>query len=91
MNKLVEYLLEHHNPGGNAITHIRVDDLLKEIEWTREEVFLLALEASDAYILTLSMKTGYRVRDNNPEGLELIGVWNKVYRKKAAGTLNLQT
>lgn len=81
MNELVEYLLEHYNPGGNAINHVRLDDLLKETEWTRSEIFRMAYEAREAQFLSLALKTGYSVSDMDPEGLELIGVWNEVYRK----------
>ena len=47
MNSLVEYLLKHHNPGGNAIQHVRIDDFLDETEWTRKEILDIALEAKD--------------------------------------------
>ena len=80
MNELVEYLEEHHNPGGNAIKFTGVETILKETRWTREEIFQLALEARDDEFITLSMKTGYRVGDNDPVSLDLIGLWNNVYR-----------
>jgi hypothetical protein len=79
MNKLVEYLETHHNPGGNAIQHTWIDTILNETKWTREEVYLLALEARENEYVTLSPKTGYRIRDNDPESLEIIGLWNIVY------------
>jgi hypothetical protein len=81
MNKLVEFLEEHHNPGGNTIQHTWIDTNLNETDWTREKVFLLALEARENEYVTLSLKTGYRVGDNDPESLDLIGLWNEVYRK----------
>ncbi len=81
MNELVEYLLEHYNPGGNAIKHVGVDQLLKKTGWTRSEIFRMAYEAREAQFLSLALKTGYSVSDMDPEGLELIGVWNEVYRK----------
>ena len=81
MNRLVEYLLEQHNPGGNAIKHVSADRLLEETEWTLNEIFSMALKAREEQYLSLSMKTGFRVCDMAPEGLELIGVWNEVYRK----------
>jgi hypothetical protein len=80
MNKLVEYLEEHHNPGGNAIQHTRVETILNETKWTREEIYLLALEARDDEYVTLSPKTGYRIGDMDPESLEIMGLWNMVYR-----------
>ena len=81
MNKLVEYLEKHHNPGGNAIKHVRIGTLLEETEWTISEIFNMAYDARESQYLTLSMKTGHRVGDNDPEGLESIGVWNELYRK----------
>jgi hypothetical protein len=81
MNPLVEYLLKHHNPGGNAIQHVRIDDFIDETEWTRKEIMDMALEARENRLVTMTMKTGYRVRDMDPEGLDLIGLWNEVYRK----------
>ena len=81
MNELVEYLEKHHSSGGNALNHVRVDDLLKETEWTLNEIFTMALEAREAKIVSMSIKTGYRIRDNDPEGLDLIGIWNTVYGK----------
>lgn len=80
MNKLVEYLSEHHNPGGNAIKHTSIETILSETHWTREEVFKLALEARENEFVTLSLKIGYRIGDNDPESLEIIGLWNNVYR-----------
>jgi hypothetical protein len=80
MNPLVEYLQKHHDPDGNAIQHTRVETIQSETDWTREEVFLLALEARENEYVTLSPKTGYRIRDMDPESLDLIGLWNNVYR-----------
>ncbi len=39
------------------------------------------LEAREDEYVTLSMKTGYRIGDMDPESLEIIGLWNEVYRK----------
>ncbi len=58
MNPLVEYLQKHYDPGGNAIQYTRIDTILNETEWTREEVFLLALEARENEFVTLSLKLG---------------------------------
>lgn len=80
MNPLIEYLEEHHNPGGNAIQHVRVDDFIRETTWTRQEIMDMALEVRDEKYVTMTMKTGYRVGDNDPEGLDLIGLWNETYR-----------
>lgn len=44
MNELVEYLREHHNPGGNAIEFTRVEGLIEETGWARKEIIDIALE-----------------------------------------------
>ena len=38
---------KQHNPDGNAINHVRVDDFINDTDWTREEVYLMALEARE--------------------------------------------
>ena len=81
MNRLVDYLNEHHNPGGNAIEFTRVETIIAETDWSRKEILDMALEGREAQYLTVNMKTGYQVGDFDPEGLDLIGLWNKVYRK----------
>ena len=75
------YLNEHHNPGGNAINHVRADVLHAETNWARSGIFSMALEAREAQLFTLTMKKGYRIPDNDPECLDLIGLRNDVYRK----------
>ena len=80
MNPLVEYLQKHHDPGGNAIQHVRVDDFIGKTEWTRQEIMDMALEAREAKYVTICMKTGSRIGDHDPEGLDIIGLWNDVYR-----------
>ena len=44
MNKLVEYLNKYHNPGGSSINTVLVEDLIFEMELTREELFELATD-----------------------------------------------
>jgi hypothetical protein len=80
MNELVEFLEEHYNPGGNAIQHTRVETILNETDWTKQEILDMALEACEERYVTVSMKTGCRVGNHDPEGLEIIGLWNMVYR-----------
>lgn len=46
---LVMYSSEkYHNPGGNAIDHMRADQLIKETDWDRSENFSMTLEAREA-------------------------------------------
>ena len=43
------------------------------------EIYQMARLGRDERIL--NMKTGYRIGDNDPESLEIIGLWNEVYPK----------
>lgn len=81
MNQLIDYLLKHHNPDGNANQHVRIDDVIDETDWTRKEIMEMALEAREHKYVTMTMKTGYRIGEYDKEGLDLIGVWNEGYRK----------
>ena len=52
MNKLVEYLAEHYDPGGNAFRIVLIPELLEKSGYTIEEVFDLAMEAyKEKYLL----------------------------------------
>lgn len=52
MNKLVEYLTKYHNPGGNSVNIVPVDDLIFEMELTRREIFELASDPAVKNILS---------------------------------------
>ena len=81
MNPLVEYLEENHNPGGNAVQHVRVSTLLDETMWTKEEIFEMAFDAKQENYVSITMKTGTRTGEYTPDGLEIIGYWNELYRR----------
>ena len=38
MNKLVEYLVEHYNPGGNAFKIVLVPELIEKTGFTVNEI-----------------------------------------------------
>ena len=48
MNKLVEYLAEHHHPGGNSFKIVPVTEIIEHSGLTVEEVHIQALEAYEA-------------------------------------------
>ena len=81
MNRLVEYLNNYHNPGGNSINIVPVDDLIFEMELIRREIFELASDPAVKKILSpkFSVKDWSKWRRNIVEELESIGIWNKIY------------
>ena len=81
MNRLVEYLIKHHNPGGNSVNIVPVDDLIFEMELTREELFDLATDPAMKKILSpkFNVKDWGKWRGNTADMLESIGIWNKIY------------
>ena len=81
MNKLVEYLNKHHNPGGNSVNTVLVEDLIFEMKLTREELFDLATDPAVKKMIS----PRYKVKDwskwqgHTAEELETICIWNKIY------------
>ena len=54
--------------------HGGVETILRETDWTREEVFKLAVEAREDEYVTLSQKTGYRIEIMTRRVLSLLGI-----------------
>ena len=81
MNKLVEYLDKHHNPGGNSVNIVPVDDLIFEMGLTRQEIFDLVTDPKVKKMISprFNVKDWSKWRGNIAEELESIGVWNKIY------------
>jgi hypothetical protein len=52
MNKLVEYLYKYRSSGGNSLNAVLVDDLIFEMELTREEIFKLAIDQTVKKMIT---------------------------------------
>ena len=48
MNRLVTFLEEHHGTPGTAFEFTRVEIIIKETGWTREEIFRMAQEARES-------------------------------------------
>ena len=44
MNKLVEYMETHHAPLMTAYESVRVETVMDDTAWTREEIFEMAME-----------------------------------------------
>ena len=61
MNKLVDYLAEHYNPGGNAFKIALATELIERSGLTIEEVHLMALEAYNEKMVLIG---GIRVKGN---------------------------
>ena len=84
MNRLVEYMEKHHNPMGNVFRFVRVDQIITETGWTREEIFNLAREAAKARQLRLHydpMDGRRHSHEMKLRDLYLISAINNVYRK----------
>ncbi len=76
MNKLVEYLNKYHNPGGNSINIVPVEDLIFEMGLTRQELFELASDPAVKKILSprYNVKDWSKWRGDIAEELESIGI-----------------
>jgi hypothetical protein len=48
MNMLVEHMNKHHNPGARLYEYTRVEIIMDETGWTREEILHMAQEADAA-------------------------------------------
>ena len=81
MNKLVEYLDKYHNPDGISINTVLVEDLIFEMELTREELFELATDPEVKKMISprFNVKDWSKWRGNIAEELESIGILNKIY------------
>jgi len=55
----IESLNKYHNPGGNSINIVLVDDLIFEMELTRREIFELASDPAVKKMLS----PRYNVKD----------------------------
>ena len=51
MKVLVEYLYRHYYPGGHYCRPVLVDNLVKEGQFTREEISTMARQAHEAGLL----------------------------------------
>ena len=86
MNKLVEYLNKYHNPGGNSVNTVLVEDLIFEMELTREEIFELATDPEVKKMISprFNVKDWSKWRGNIAEErwlivlVELVKILNKI-------------
>lgn len=82
MNKLVEYLYEHHSPMGGSCEITQVSTILKETDWTREQIYEMALEGEKEYYLWLHHHDGnYSSEQKGPSNLTSLTLWNTSYRE----------
>jgi hypothetical protein len=47
MNRLVEHMEEHHQALGTAFKFTRVESIMAETGWSRDEILQMATEAND--------------------------------------------
>jgi hypothetical protein len=81
MNRLVEYLAEHYDPGGNSFRIVMVPELLEKSGYTIEEVFDLAMEAYvEKYLLVGRIRVKgdrWGVDQMKPEDLDTVTITRK--------------
>jgi len=84
MNMLVEHMITHHHPGGNAINHVKVEQIMQETGWTREQTWKLARdpEAKHQLAPTILRRDRDWSREETPEDLFAVGIWSKNYWEK---------
>ncbi len=92
MNRLVEHMEKHHAPMMTAYECARVETVMKETGWSREEIFNMAMEAWGSGELSVTIVSGQRwTRDELlPEDLSLIGVFSKVWKKQYRKNIGLE-
>ena len=89
MNQLVTFLEEHHGTPGTAFEFTRVEIIIKETGWTREEIFHMAREARESGELVTHYSGGKGNRwgydEMLPEDLMTIGTigssWKPHHKK----------
>ena len=93
MNKLVEYMEAHHAPLMTAYESVRVETVLDDTGWSRDEVFEMAMEAWVAGHLSVTILTGqqrWTREEYLPEDLSLIGVYSPFFKKHFRKNLGLE-
>jgi hypothetical protein len=81
MNPLVEYLTKHHNPGGNAIEHVFIEEIIDDTGWSKQQIFNWLMEGNKADLLTFTPTPESTIGEYTPDDIMLIGIWNELYRK----------
>lgn len=84
MNKLVEHMEKHHTPMSTAYESTRVDTVIEETGWSREEIFKMTKEAVAVNLLEATIVTGqqrWAWDECIPEDLDLIGVLNPILKR----------
>jgi hypothetical protein len=71
----------------------RIETVMKETGWSREEVFEMAIEAWHAGHLSVAMVTGqqrWTREEYLPEDLSLIGVYSQDFKKRYRKNLRFE-
>ena len=65
---------------------------MKETEWTREEIFKMAMEAWDAGHLSVTIvsKQRWTREELLPEDLSLIGVYSPIWKKQYRRNIGIE-
>ena len=85
MNKLVLHMELNHAPLLTAYESARVETVMKETGWTRDEIFMMAMEAWGEGHLCVTMVSGqqrWTREEYLPEDLSLIGVYSVAFKKQ---------
>ena len=72
---------KYHNPGGNSVNIVDVEDLMFEMDMTREELVDLVMDPDVKKILTprFEVRDWAKWRGHVASELVYIGIWNKIY------------
>ncbi len=75
MNRLVEHMEKHHGTLDTVFGFTRIEKIIEETGWTREEIFLMAKEADAAgeLVASYSFRGNKWSKDELAEDLMTIG------------------
>ena len=93
MNRLVEHMEKHHAPLMTAYESARVETVMKETGWTRQEIFEMAMEAWIEGLLGVTMVTGqqrFTREEYVPTDLSLIGVYSPDFKNRYRKNIGLE-
>ena len=85
-------ILPHHAPLMTAYESARVETVMKETGWTRQEIFEMAMEAWSEGLLGVTMVTGqqrWTREEYLPDDLSLIGVYSQAFKKQYRRNIGL--
>ena len=93
MHKLVEYMERNRSPLMTAYESVRVETIMEKTQWSRQEIFEMAMEAWREGHLSVTMVTGKPLFTSEvylPEDLSLIGIYSTDYKKQYRRNVGLE-